>query len=94
MKKLIGKRILFAVHVPKFDGFVFEGVVEGLSPSEKYVVISHGWYDVEKVNVLEELPDEEKEEKPKAKKTPKQGEKPAAENDQSLVTSAATAAKN
>jgi hypothetical protein len=55
MKQWIGKTVLFRVLAARLEDTVQFGAVNGLSKSGKYVLIGSNWYDVEKVQVLEEL---------------------------------------
>jgi hypothetical protein len=64
MTKMIGDNILFAVHTQNMDGEVQEGTVRSLSPSGRFVQIGYGWYAVDRVTVLEVLPQTEPESAP------------------------------
>lgn len=61
LKGLMGKRFLFGV-TQKEEGRIVipfirmnEGVLEELSPSNKYAKINGGWYEVEELDIKEVL---------------------------------------
>jgi len=56
MKEKLGKRVLFRVHEHGADGGIREGEVKALSSSGRFVQIGDNWFEVDHVEVVEELP--------------------------------------
>lgn len=57
INECVGKTVLYQSHLPSEEDDVQHGTVEEFSPSSKYVRIDFRWYAVDRISVLEEMPD-------------------------------------
>jgi len=55
VKELVGRTVLYR---RKEGDSIMEGKIEKISPSEKYVKINLSWFEIDKIEILDVLPEE------------------------------------